>query len=498
MSDDRIAVLDIGKTNKKVIIFSRDLEIIDEIKQGFDEVERDGVLCEDVEAIKNWFIENLKTAASKHKISAISVTTHGAMCVPVDGAGEIAAPTVAYTHDAGKGFDYEFFRHFGSREALQGVTCTAEIGSLINLGKLIYYVQKSYPTAWGNVRWVLNYPQYFGFVLTGKVGAEPTYTGCHTYLFNHREGHYSYVAERLGLKDKLPEKLQNSWDVLGKISPEISEQTGLSEDCVVTLGVHDSNASLVPYIAAGFDDFLLNSTGTWCVAMHPTDNFAFRREELGKTVFFNLDVYCRPVKTSIFMGGLEFETYTKILQEKHKRDDFPLLKPEMVQKIAQEKKLFFLPSVVRGAGLFPEAKPCVMEDGKRYDLASIEKGNHPKFFEDYELAMAALTLSLGIQTRLAGEYTGYAGEGHLFIEGGFTRNEPYKNLLAALHPDATVATTDLKEATALGAALLARCALEGKEPKQMKDAVKIKTAPVKKIKIDGLDDYEKAFLEAVG
>ena len=33
------------------------------------------------------------------------------------------------------------------------------------------------------------------------------------------------------------------------------------------MGIHDSNANFLPYLAKGYANCILNSTGTWCVAM---------------------------------------------------------------------------------------------------------------------------------------------------------------------------------------------------------------------------------------
>ena len=88
----------------------------------------------------------------------------------------------------------------------------------------------------------------------------------------------------------------------------MAKELGLDELVIVTAGIHDSNASLLPYIARGSDkDFILNSTGTWCVCMHPdvSENVKsfYNPDDIGKTVFFNRSALDTPVKTAIFVGG---------------------------------------------------------------------------------------------------------------------------------------------------------------------------------------------------
>ena len=152
----------------------------------------------------------------------------------------------------------------GERRELQSITGTPPLSAMINPSKGILFLKERFPEAFARTRVLLNYPQYWGYRLTGKTGAEGTYTGCHTYLWDWKEGRYSSVAHRLGIATLMPFPLRDSWDVLGTIKSGIADARGLSRDIVVTMGIHDSNASLLPHLAKRKNvDFILNSTGTW-------------------------------------------------------------------------------------------------------------------------------------------------------------------------------------------------------------------------------------------
>lgn len=494
--ESALAVIDIGKTNKKVLIYDRSLRVLDSAYRSFDEFEKDGIRYEDVENAYDWILGQLGTFASTYRIEAISVTTHGATVMCVDREGNLAVPPVAYTTEAGEAFREEFFREFGAPEQLQQETATAEVGSLINAGKLLRFLQKTWPNDFAKVDRVLYYPQYFGYRLTGNAGAEPTYTGCHTYLYDPRNKRPSSVARKLGVVDKMPSTISKSWEVLGTVTPEVAERTGIPADCVVTMGIHDSNSSLVPYLVKGYDNFVLNSTGTWCVAMHPTDRIEFAADELGKLVFYNLDAFFNPVKTSIFMGGQEFETYNKVLEGIHGPTDFPDFDPELFRRVVRERTLFVLPSVVKGTGIFPDARPRVIEGDREFPLADIQSGAAvPDFFQDRTLTDAVLVLSLALQTKAALNIAGYDGTGTVFTEGGFRHNSRYNPILASLYPRGTCCLTELQEATAFGAAMLAKSALDGTDPTALKDDFAIETKAVAPIDIPGLDAYANAFFE---
>ncbi len=494
MPENYIAVVDVGKTNKKVLIYDLRLKCVDSVYKNFDEFEEAGVIYEDLENMTIWIRDQLKIFANKYIIKAISVTTHGAFAVGIDVNGNLAVPPVAYTTDAGENFRQDFYNTFGHPHTLKRATGTTEIGSLVNIGKLIYFWQKQWPEQYKNIWKILNMPQYFGYQFTGNIGAEPTYIGCHSYLYNPKEKSYSDVAKRLGVIDLLPEKISKSWQKLGTISPQFQTETNLPSDCIVTMGIHDSNASLLPYLVKGFKNFVLNSTGTWCVAMHPTHNSDFRDEELDAAVFYNFDVFQQPVKTSIFKGGTEFETYQTILNNLAGDQPDPLFDIDLYNRIVSEKKLFILPSVDKGVGIFPFAEPGTVENGVKIDLKTLQsKKEIPEFFNHFKTGLAVLNLSLAIQTYYALKMTGFDGEGTVFVEGGFRKNIPYLKLLGALFPKATISLTKMEEATAFGSAILAKTALDRTQPEYTSNVFEIETTIVETCTIDSIHEYVAEF-----
>ena len=474
MKPETIAVLDVGKTNKKVLIYDLKFNVLEISKESFPEIEKDGLQHEQPDAVFDWLCETLSNFSKKYAIKAMSVTTHGATIVCVDDGGNLTAPPLSYTNTTVPGFADEFYSEFGTRDQLQETTATAEVGDLINAGKMVYYIKKNFPAQYKATRWILSYPQYFGFRLTGNAGAEPTMLGCHSYLFDPHKHTYSQVAEKLGAVEKLPPVVNNSWESLGKVSAEIAERTGLDPDCVVTFGLHDSNASLVPYLISGSKKFILNSTGTWCVAMRPAEKVAFTQDEIGKLVFYNMDIFKNPVKTSIFMGGLEYETYMNILKEKFPSKQLPDFDADLYKSVLDRCSEFVLPSVTKGTGIFPKSLPRVVDGDKIVGLEDLQNAKDaPAFMEDFDRTCAVLILSLAIQTAKAFEYVDFEDGDTIFVEGGFRHNQPYLKLLKALYPASRVCTTEIKEATALGSAICGLALLEGKRPDELTTAVEI-------------------------
>jgi sugar (pentulose or hexulose) kinase len=495
-----IAVFDVGKTNKKVLIYDPELTIVDSAFQSFPTEQRDGLEVEPIEAIEEWLLERLREFAEQYPIRAISVATHGACSVGVGTDGRPSLPVISYTHEPNPQLHDQFFRRVGAPADLQQETATIDIRPLVNVGKELFFLQKSCPDAFANTRSIIMYPQYFGYFLTGEVAAEPTYVGCHSFLWDFRKGDWSHVVDELGVRSMLPSSLKRPYDVLGTVTEEVAQKTGLDPNTIVTVGIHDSNAALLPYLLTKQEtELTLNSTGTWCVAMHPMEDVYFEENEIGKSVFYNLSAFGTPVKTSILLGGLEFETYTEILSQMHGTDEQPPFDPEFYSRVLREANAFILPSVVQGTGQFPHSAPRVIEDGQEYPLQGIKDGaSVPPLFSDRARAYAVLNISIAIQSRIALERVGTPTEGTIYVEGGFRKNRDYMALLAAMFPNAAIATTDMEEATAFGAALLAKSAQEGREIQSLSDSFEIHAEAVEPASFSGVDAYMEQFIAHLG
>ncbi|MCL2044511.1 MAG: FGGY family carbohydrate kinase [Treponema sp.] len=499
--DYAIAVIDIGMTNKKVAVYDDTLRQLDAQYRVFDPLIVNGLPCHDLDAMETWFLDKLAAAGKQFPIKTIAISTHGANFVCIGNDGKAAIPCVFYTHEPGKDFHHRFYRRFGSAIQLQTMTGTPELEAMINPAKGIFFAQEQFPQEFINVSSILPYPQYWGFRLAGKAGAESTYMGCHTYLWDQENNCLSSVARDMGIADLLPGRLNKSWDVLGSITGEIASRTGLPPDTIVTMGIHDSNASLLPHFAKrGEAGFTLNSTGTWCVMMTPVQEYGFTPEELGKVVFFNISAFGTPVKTAIFLGGHEFETWAKILMAIHRRDDFPSYNEPLYRKILKEANCFLLPELLAGTGQFPGSKPRVEEGGNVWpygDIAAVSglpSSHIPPCFADYERGFAVLKISLVMQSLVALERTGLQQGAAVITEGGFRKDAAYNRLLSSALKDSKVYLTGIMEATALGAAMTAKMAFTGRSLAELAGDFAVEYQEVEKSDMPELFSYRDAWM----
>jgi len=491
-----VAVFDVGKTNKKLLIYDSNLTLLESSSEQFDAVESGDVFVETTDETFAWLQGALSKATGKHDIGCISIAAHGAACACLDESGGPVFPVLSYTTDPGDEFHQEFYREFADPRALQRLTFTPDMPGLGSLAKVLYYIKTRHPDKFGDIRTILPLPQYYSYLMTGVAGVENTYLANHTYLWDFEKNDWSDVARGLGVAGLFPAPVKRPWDVLGTISPEFAKKTGLASDVIVSLGIHDSNASLLPYLITTRDDFVLNSTGSVCVAMHPTDRVGLADDELGKMVFYNQNAYGNPVKIAFFLGGMEFDAYMGLITQAAGQKDFPGIDEAQVEKVLADRSLFILPSMV-SIGMFPESPARVVEGDRVYPFGNLFTGEVPEFFSDFNTAYTVLSVGLALQTKAALDRVGLRDGMPLFVEGGFRSNEVYTAVLSALYPASNLSLTNMEEATAFGTALVGKAALEGVDPKALTNLFQIEKREITARKLPGLEGYANAFFGMV-
>jgi len=484
-----IAVLDVGKTNKKLRVYDRALAVQDEARAAFDTVDCDGIETDAADELLAWFCDAMQQFARRYDVRAIAITTHGATCALLDEAGRLAHPVISYTCPRGAEVQDAFYETFGSRDALHHETSTPDFG-FANVAKMLFFVKTQLPEVWGRVRHALFYDAYLGYALTGRMASESTYLGNHTYLWRYKEAAWSSVAKALGADRLFPETLSKPWDLLGTVQPAVAERCGLEADCPVTCGIHDSNANFLPYLAQGQQDFILNSTGTWCVAMKQAAAPELTDAEVAAKLFFNMDATGKPVLTALFPGGMEYDKFRGFTDLEDESD------VASIEQVIADRKLFVVPGALPDAQVFPAAAPKVVYNDAVYSLADLEAGRAP--LGDLGQAYnAALNLGLAIGSQeMMGRLGAKAGT-TVIVEGGFANNTAYCQALASLCPKATIALTNMKEGTSFGAALTAWMLADGRSLEDIGQAFAIEVTPVLAAVNGDLAGYAAAWREVL-
>jgi hypothetical protein len=224
----------------------------------------------------------------------------------------------------------------------------------------------------------------------------------------------------------------------------------------------------------------------------------FNEDEIGKSVFFNISAFGDPVKTTILVGGLEYETYANLLAALHQTDTVPPYNRQLYERIIRRADQFIIPGVLPGTGQFPQSRPRVIDGHQVYELADLQSGDViPPLFQDLPSAYAVLNLSIALQSRVALQRVGLRSGMELYTEGGFRNNEHYNKLLAAFFPESPVYLTNIEEATSLGAAITGLAARDGTTPGDYADRFTIERFRMEQEPFGDLHRYEVEFLRQV-
>ncbi len=417
-----VAVIDIGKTNAKLALV--DLATLEELAV----VTRSNKVLPgppwphyDLDGHWAFLLDRLAAFHRDHGIDAISATTHGAAMVLLAADGSLAAPMIDYEFDGPDRLDEAFqkirppFSETGTPRQHRG----------LSVGAQIHYMFHEDPGLAARTASLVTYPQYWGFRLTGVQSAELTSLGCHTDLWRPWEARPSSLAEHLGVAAKIA-PVHAASDVLGPILPDIAARTGLRPGTPVHVGIHDSNASLLPYLLARDAPFSVVSTGTWVVALsvggQPTALGAF------PDTVINHNALGKPLPSVRLMGGREYE----IAMGGARVDPTPA----DIQAVL-DGGIMLLPALV------PDAGPL---QGRK---ARWEGGEPPA---GSGIRAAAVAFYLALVTGFALEIVGHRGR--VFVEGPFAHNDPFLDMLAAVTRSPVEAAASAT-GTSQGAALLA-------------------------------------------
>ncbi|MDC7746397.1 FGGY-family carbohydrate kinase [Rhizobium binxianense] len=419
----RIAVLDIGKTNAKVVVLDSETGAeIAVLKRPNVAIKTGPYPHYDTEALWSFALGALKSLAREPGFDAISITTHGAAAALLDRDGALAMPVIDYEHE----YPQAIRDAYTALRPAFDETFSPRLAMGLNVGAQLHYQKTAFPEEFAGVATILTYAQYWTARLTGVAANELTSLGCHTDLWNPKTSRYSSLVDRLGIGD-LMAPTRSAFDALGPVLPEIAAGLGLVAPVPVYCGIHDSNASLLPHLVNRAAPFAVVSTGTWVI------NFGVGADldhlDPNRDALANVDAYGRAVPSSRFMGGREFEILSADIGQVDEKAAQAAIGPVI------DKGMMLLPNIAPGSGPFP---------GKASRWIGAEEASRE---ERYAAACLYLALMTDACLGLIG------AKGPVIVEGPFALNGTYLKLLAALVGREVMAVPG-STGTSQGAALL--------------------------------------------
>lgn len=430
-----IAVFDIGKTNKKVLLFDQSLKLVFQHEQKFKCcADEDGFECDDIDRITDWFKTELTTIieAGEYDVKAVNFSTYGASLMFLDDAGQRLTPVYNYLKEVPAQISENLFEAYGGKDEFCRRTASPALGLLLNSGIQILWLKQEKPEVYAKVASILHFPQYLAYTLNGQLVSEPTSIGCHTFMWDYDNmAYHPWIGDH---KIELPQPVTN--DVVYE-----SELAG--KQLLVGTGIHDSSSSLVPYLKGSDEPFILVSTGTWCISMNPFNSEPLTASQLEQDCLCFMSPDKQQVKSSrLFMGHFHEVWAEKLAKQfgtecahyKHMKTDKQLFEVMMAR---YEKQPVF----------FPAGKESFEEGLNSVDLsifATYEEAYTQLMIELTELCIDSVKLIIPQQDSTR----------KLYISGGFARNPIFIHLLSEYFTDKEIITSEIDNASALGAALV--------------------------------------------
>ena len=424
-----VAIFDIGKTNKKLFLFNESYQIVFEKSVHLQEtVDDDGDPCEDINSLQAFVQDGLRDVLGNtdFRIRAVNASAYGASFVYLDSFGKNIGHLYNYLKPYPPQLRKKFYDTYGGESLFSFQTASPVLGSL-NSAMQLYRIKYEKPEMFNAIRYALHLPQYISYLISGKTFSEITSIGCHTNLWNFQNMNYHQWVMREGLLEKFPDRAPSDMVVQPASYPYC-----------VGIGLHDSSAALIPYLVCFKEPFVLLSTGTWAISLNPFNTSALTRLELDCDCLCYLQYKGTPVKASRLFAG-------------HYHD-------EQVERIAshfnQDKEKFFRiqfdKAVLENIDISFDADADPRSVLKDLRFATRDLSSFRNDVEAYHQLIFDLVVQQYASTQLIAKGSDVK---RIFVDGGFSNNNVYMNLLATFFPGMEVYASSIPQATAIGAAL---------------------------------------------
>jgi sugar (pentulose or hexulose) kinase len=420
-----IAVLDIGKTNLKLLVASDDGWPLETHSVPNVATTSGAYLAYDLARLEDWFLDALAAVSRRHAIGAVIATAHGCGAVLVDGDGPVL-PMMDYEAVPAPAIDEAYARiapPYGE------VFCGIGAGAM-RLAKQLLWQQSAFPAEFARAKAYLTTAQYFAMRFGGGAASEISQLAAQGHIWDLRHHQPSSVMRERGWASLLPPRAPAGAS-LGTVSEAVARRTGLERSTEILCGVHDSNANLFRYKAAGLGDASILSTGTWMIGFQR--DLDPGRLDASRAMVLNIDVDGENVPSTLTMTGREYD----LICRQNDAADAAVL---AALQTLMARRTLALPSFVGHDGPFPGA-------AHRGRII----GPVPETPAEWR-ALAVLYAAFCANRCL----DALGSSKRIVIDGGFAANLPFARCLAALRPSQAVSVSQCRDGTALGAALLWR------------------------------------------
>jgi len=222
--------------------------------------EKNGHKCWDVDALYGHILAGLKRCKELNKIPvSVGIDTWAVDFVLLGDKGERIGDAVGYRDSRTEGMDRLVYEKIPEKELYAKTGIQKQTFNTIY--QLMALLQEQ-PSHLKQAKTLLMIPEYFNYLLTGKVAAEYT-NATTTQLVNAGKKDWDEdLIEKLGYPREIFQKLHMPGTVVGQFKEAVREQVGF--DCKVILAAtHDTASSVMAVPAMSGEPAVYISSGTW-------------------------------------------------------------------------------------------------------------------------------------------------------------------------------------------------------------------------------------------
>jgi sugar (pentulose or hexulose) kinase len=413
-----IAVVDIGFTNSKVILYSAALEVVAERKIASPHHDGAHYREIDVGPILVFAQKAIIELDALLPIDAIVPSAHGACIVCLKADGTPAVPVMDYLSEPSPHIIKAYQEVMPSFEE----SYTTLLPLAILHAMQLFWQQSVLAEDFAKTKTILPLMQYIAFGLGGRAVTEVSSMSCQSHLVDMRDGAASSISGHFGW-DKLYAPMVKAWDKVGVFKSKLQGHGH------ILAGVHDSNANFLRYLAGGKQHFTLLSTGTWIIGFD-TDADMLKLDH-ARDIVANKSIFGKTIACCRFFGGKEFEVLSG-------GADGSLATVEAAAKLVAQGT-YAQPSFTDSGGPMPGTGG----KGKIIGPAPQTPGEHA--------SLASLYCALMVSESLDAMHSHH----DVIVDGPFSQNHCFLAVLQALRDTQTIWASEARDGTAAGAACLA-------------------------------------------
>lgn len=263
MSELKMLAIDLGASSGRGIVGSFDgkrLSLRENHRFSNDPVITNGRMYWDILRIFYEIKQSItKTVLDGDNVASIGIDTWGVDYALIDRFGRMMANPIHY-RDTRTADIVPYVSKFISPEQLYS---TAGIQTL-NFNTIYQLAAdlREDPLVYEKADRLLNIPDLLNYFLTGNMANEYTILSTGALLDAKRRDYAFDLTDRLGIPRRLFGEIVQPGYRVGKLLPQVLEETGKTDAEVITVASHDT-ASAVIAVPTAEEDFIYISSGTW-------------------------------------------------------------------------------------------------------------------------------------------------------------------------------------------------------------------------------------------